>query len=634
MISNPTSIPGCFWWLAADSLSLNDGDSVSTWTDLSGSGNTVGSAGTNPVIFKEFQINGLPCLRFGTPSTNFSALSKFSQGPQVLMTEGTWFIVYRQNGLVGDGSRGACLLDCSNVLNNSTAWSLGMGLDSSMTSVNPSGWLFVVNNDDQGRPTHFAKGYTESSTAAGSGWLLRSERSAGPWHSFFLNGSVLGSSNATGLGGSPTLQVNSTFGATLGVGTAIEIRTDSDSSIFYGLNADIAEIACYSRALSDSELNDAHLYFLNKYFNGASYNCNLYISGATTSTSASGNFNTLIEGKSTSNSSINLSTLGGLSHSGNIPLYTESSVSINGAADMSIFSSVATSGGAYLYTTSNSGIAHNDFSLYTESSITHSSGTNLYTQSANAWGNSFSGYIANIGSGYSSTTLYTHSATPTYNQFDMFGSGHGHIIGVRGLMTRGWAPPTITKQANLYTLAAMPPARTIYSPTNIYIKGASIQSHMNMVTVGSGHTGASYGTTMYLKTRELINPVGASTEIFVQNSFMEATRGAKIYIRGDGLLDGGSIARASMPLYINRVPGDVFNMYISGASSLASGVGLYSVGGTFDSAPLYVHGGIAASSGTCDLYTVGPEGINNSAEMIINGLPRINSNFPLYTRGF
>lgn len=52
-------------WLKADSLSLNDGDSVGTWNDLSGFGNhfSQGNAPQRP-IYKTAQIGSLPSLQF------------------------------------------------------------------------------------------------------------------------------------------------------------------------------------------------------------------------------------------------------------------------------------------------------------------------------------------------------------------------------------------------------------------------------------------------------------------------------------------------------------------------------------------------------------------------------------------
>ena len=52
-------------WYKADSLSLNDGDGVGSWTDSSGNGHTVAqlTAGRQPT-FETNELNSLPVLRF------------------------------------------------------------------------------------------------------------------------------------------------------------------------------------------------------------------------------------------------------------------------------------------------------------------------------------------------------------------------------------------------------------------------------------------------------------------------------------------------------------------------------------------------------------------------------------------
>lgn len=52
-------------WYKADSLSLNDGDGVGSWTDSSGNGHTVAQlTGTRQPTFETNELNGLPVLRY------------------------------------------------------------------------------------------------------------------------------------------------------------------------------------------------------------------------------------------------------------------------------------------------------------------------------------------------------------------------------------------------------------------------------------------------------------------------------------------------------------------------------------------------------------------------------------------
>jgi hypothetical protein len=59
---DPDSIAGLQGWWKADSLSLSDGDPVTSWTDSSGNGKTM-ATGVAP-SYQTNELNGLPIVRF------------------------------------------------------------------------------------------------------------------------------------------------------------------------------------------------------------------------------------------------------------------------------------------------------------------------------------------------------------------------------------------------------------------------------------------------------------------------------------------------------------------------------------------------------------------------------------------
>ena len=71
----PASLPSLDLWLKADSLSLADGASVTTWADSSGVGND-GTPSTGTPIYRTAQINGLPAVDFS--ATNFNTAASAS----------------------------------------------------------------------------------------------------------------------------------------------------------------------------------------------------------------------------------------------------------------------------------------------------------------------------------------------------------------------------------------------------------------------------------------------------------------------------------------------------------------------------------------------------------------------------
>lgn len=66
VFTDPSAVTGIKQHLKADSLSLNDGDKVATWTDLSGNGNSATqSTEANKPTYKTNIMNGKPALQFG-----------------------------------------------------------------------------------------------------------------------------------------------------------------------------------------------------------------------------------------------------------------------------------------------------------------------------------------------------------------------------------------------------------------------------------------------------------------------------------------------------------------------------------------------------------------------------------------
>lgn len=88
---SPANISGIQLWLKADSLSLNDNDLVTTWTDSSGNGNN--ATASNKPTYKTNQINGLPAVQF-------IALD-FMQTPSITMTNMSIFIVLKPGATAG-----------------------------------------------------------------------------------------------------------------------------------------------------------------------------------------------------------------------------------------------------------------------------------------------------------------------------------------------------------------------------------------------------------------------------------------------------------------------------------------------------------------------------------------------------
>ncbi len=105
---NPTTISGLRVWVKAEGIVQSDSTALASWTDLSGSGNTV-TAGNAPTYFSSTAaINGRPIVRFNAASGNFLA----NNAPTGLSgsDSGSFFIVFRNNSLLNQSvmSIGTC----------------------------------------------------------------------------------------------------------------------------------------------------------------------------------------------------------------------------------------------------------------------------------------------------------------------------------------------------------------------------------------------------------------------------------------------------------------------------------------------------------------------------------------------
>lgn len=91
--SSPPLTNLSMWYKANAIVGLNDGDSVASWTDSSGNGDTLTqNTGANKPIYKTNILNGLPIVRFnGTSSFMIPSILGFPSGGPA--STASWFVV-------------------------------------------------------------------------------------------------------------------------------------------------------------------------------------------------------------------------------------------------------------------------------------------------------------------------------------------------------------------------------------------------------------------------------------------------------------------------------------------------------------------------------------------------------------
>lgn len=217
-------------WLSADDLNstLNDGDSVSTWTDLSGSGNnaTQGTPANQPVLKKNI-INGHSVIRF-------------SSLPQYLTISSALLDTAASDGTI------LIVSNYSSTPNNGVLLSTRDG-----TSGDTRGWSLRYNASGTSVTyLHTAiSAYTKSIVHRVN--LIEVRRDG-------LNIEV----GLDGILGPPVVfgGLNSSTG---GIGTRIGGHFSSATSQFYG---DIAEILIFNTTLNYNLLNNVERCLYYKYF--------------------------------------------------------------------------------------------------------------------------------------------------------------------------------------------------------------------------------------------------------------------------------------------------------------------------------------------------------------------------------
>ena len=79
-LATPSSFSGLQGWWKADSLSLNDNDPVSSWTDSSGNGRTLTGTLTQRPLYKTNLYNGLPAVRWDGSNDRLEMAAEHSLG--------------------------------------------------------------------------------------------------------------------------------------------------------------------------------------------------------------------------------------------------------------------------------------------------------------------------------------------------------------------------------------------------------------------------------------------------------------------------------------------------------------------------------------------------------------------------
>jgi PKD repeat protein len=204
----PGDISNLMMWLQADAITgLNDGDPVSSWSDLSGTCNpaTQGTASKQPV-YRVNQVNGLPAVVFDASDDGMATTANPG-------TTTTIVAVYASRA----GASGK-------MLNGGFSFFMGP-------------YVSFYRN--------FTYAYVTGSPVTSGRWVIQTLRQSSSSAELHIDGALIGSTGSVSNPGSIMLAKESAYGEPL--------------------DGSIAELLVYNRTLTDTELSDVHDFLSAKY---------------------------------------------------------------------------------------------------------------------------------------------------------------------------------------------------------------------------------------------------------------------------------------------------------------------------------------------------------------------------------
>lgn len=233
----PTDIAGLRLWLRADSLSLNDGDAIGTWSDESGEGTDMTQSTTSKKpTYKTGILNGQPVVRFDGGDLLSNATANWRSGDN----KGTVFCCHNPTSLPAAKS-----LLSSDDIGSQDSWQNNINSTGrSITTYRLSAALDVVTGD-----TVMTTGntYIQMWSTTGSAWVHRVNGTA---QSLSL---LAGSNNGHWLSDTPTLRDNVVTGAV--------IRSVEESQYI----GDVGEVIYYDTELGAADIASVESYLASKW---------------------------------------------------------------------------------------------------------------------------------------------------------------------------------------------------------------------------------------------------------------------------------------------------------------------------------------------------------------------------------
>lgn len=659
-IFQPTDISGTFAWYKAHSISMSASGNVTFWEDSSGSGNHLvfvfPSSNTTCPVFVPNILNGYPIVRFDGTNDHLAATGNyFSRLPPSSLTS---FLVYKTNNPLVEQVVFANDNDDGGSPGNGARNNFIIGINNSN---NRSGVFFSWGKENQPAVWTFSSTGVRNDTS----WYLRSDR----WRldNNIFTWSFNGVDRNTGV-----TSMSQSINNRLRVGCTV---SQSVPTNFF--NGDLAEVVAYSRRLNESEVSQVHQYLIDKY--------NLFNASATTlfmwSTENSGLYKTMPAYLDASNdftnsiplyiSSFLLNGSGidlfipGSVESKSMPLYLESMGEYISGISLYTGSSDVLTSGFNIYISGYPSVHVSDIPFYIGSAENFGSGINFYTNSATLSPSSIPLYtnyavIHQTGTtllipgqlNYINSTLFIHgynvessgkslfisanSSTP--NVVDLYINGKLDLGVTLPLFVKQIPAPTSTISSPLFIYASTPGSSGLYNFSPLYMHADGTSQFLPLFVGNTSNDYPSSGVYMplFIKSPEEYSINGSLIDLILYNNASITGRMMKMYIRGNGVMDGASIYQENMNLFLKQNQGidQGINMFINAGIPVNTGLPIYAQGvyNYTSSTDLVIYNdGLSAGQ---NLYIQGAYFSNSGIGLTTQGKDVPDKNIVLYINGY
>ncbi len=274
--------------------------------------------------------------------------------------------------------------------------------------------------------------------------------------------------------------------------------------------------------------------------------------------------------------------------------------------------------------------------LYIGSILPASSSMKLYIGSILPSSGARTLYTAGNLSANNSETLYVRGASGSFRTAPLFVEGAQFGFGSMNMYILSRPTPATSSHVPLFSFASTGNVSSMFKTEPLFIKAGTTTPGLPLFMKGPDKGTLTSSLPMFLKALETSGAPHSFTTFFLKNTGGTAPSGARLFVEGDGVMDGAFIGGGALPLYMERWPNAGISLVVRSTTTTQSST-LYTFGGTPPSGSrnLFVRGGNQpTASSLAPMFLKSAQVLPSSVRFYIQGKPVASSHFNFYTSGF